>query len=182
MGSLSPLWNVELAIRALPLIAKHIPDIRLLIAGYGPAERSLRQCSEELGQTARVQFLGTFDYEQLPAIVSQADVGITTALAGSTFRHYATPLKIIEYMAAGLPVIASRLGQTEIIMQESQAGVLIENTSDDFAQAARNLLLNPVFYQQCSEAALHYAEKFDWDTLLENAYQVVSSVIEEGQP
>lgn len=179
MGSLSPLWNVELAIRALPAIANSIPDVRLLIAGYGPAEPSLRQLSRELGLKERVKFLGTFAYEALPSILAQADIGITTALPDSTFRHYATPLKIIEYMAAGLPVIASRLGQTEIIMQESKAGLLIRNSADEFAKAAITLFRDRTLYRLCSEAALNYSTAFDWNPLLEDAYQVVTRTIGE---
>lgn len=179
MGSLSPLWNIEIAIRALPTLAERIPNVRLLIAGYGPAESALRQLSRELGQEERVKFLGTFAYEALPSILAQADVGITTALPDSTFRHYATPLKIIEYMAAGLPVIASRLGQTEIIMQESKAGLLIGNSADEFAQAAEALLKDSTLYRLCSELALNYSAAFDWNLLLEDAYQVVTRTIGE---
>ncbi len=183
MGSLSPLWNVELAIRAIPALVKQIPDIRLLIAGYGPAEQSLRQLSQRLGVDEHVKFLGVFAYEDLPSILSQADVGVTTADPDSSFRRYATPLKIIEYMAAGLPVIANRLGQTEIILQESGAGLLIENSPQEFTQAAALLLRDDARYAACSRAALEYVAAFDWNLLLEKACGVVRDILsKDGTP
>lgn len=183
MGSLSPLWNVELAIRAMPALIRQIPDIRLLIAGYGPAEDSLRKLSQQLGLETHVQFLGVFAYDALPSILAQADIGLTTAHPQSSFRRYASPLKIIEYMAAGLPVIANRLGQTEIIIHESGAGLLVENSADEFAQAAASLLRDPARYAVCSRAALGYASSFDWNLLLEKAYRVVLGLLDtDGTP
>jgi glycosyltransferase involved in cell wall biosynthesis len=181
MGSLSPLWNIDLAIRALPAIAMHIGDVRLLIAGYGPAEPALKQLVRDLALEDRVQFLGTFAYEQLPSLLTQADIGITTALPDSTFRHYASPLKLLEYMAGGLPVIASRLGQTEIILRESNAGLSIGNSVDEFAQAALALFEDQALYRQCSLAAIAYASGFDWGILLDRAFHIVIDAITESQ-
>jgi glycosyltransferase involved in cell wall biosynthesis len=183
MGSLSSLWNVELAIHAMPALARQIPNVRLLIAGYGPAEASLRKLSQQLGVEAQVQFLGVFAYDALPSLLAQADIGITTAHPQSSFRRYASPLKIIEYMAAGLPVIANRLGQTEIIINESGAGLLVENSPEEFAQAAASLLLDPARYAAFSRAALNYASAFDWNLLLEKAYRVVLDLLNsDGTP
>lgn len=177
MGSLSPLWNVELAIRAMPALVRQIPNVRLLIAGYGPAEASLRKLSHQLGVETQVQFLGVLAYDALPSILAQADLGLTTAHPQSSFRRYASPLKIIEYMAAGLPVIANRLGQTEIMMRESDAGLLIENSADELAQAAASLLLDPARYAAFSRAAESYASAFDWNLLLNKAYRTVLDLI-----
>lgn len=179
MGTLSPLWNVELAVRALPILVKTIPDIRLLIAGYGPSESSLRELTTSLNLEDRVNFLGALDYQMLPSILEQADIGIITALPDSAFRKYATPLKIIEYMAAGLPVIASRLGHTEIIMQESKAGLLIDFSPEEFASAAETLFRDRSLYDQCSQLAHTYAEKFDWDHLFEKAYSLIVDLLED---
>lgn len=177
MGSLSPLWNVELAIRAMPALVRQIPNIRLLIAGYGPAEDSLRKLGQQLGVEAHVQFLGVFTYDALPSLLSQADIGLTTAHPQSSFRRYASPLKIIEYMAACLPVIANRLGQTEIIINESGAGLLVDNSADEFAQAAASLLCDPARYAAFSRAAESYASAFDWNLLLDKAHRVVLDLI-----
>jgi glycosyltransferase involved in cell wall biosynthesis len=178
MGSVLPLWGIDLAIRSMEHLVQAIPDIRLLVAGYGPAEADLKALCQALGVAERVIFLGAFKYEDLPFILSQADVAIATSLPDSTFRYYASPLKLIEYMAAGLPVIASRVGQTEITMEEADAGILINHSVEEFVRAAFSLFRDRALYARYSQAAINYSAGFDWDLLLDKAYQYVLQVLE----
>lgn len=177
VGALSPLWSVDLAISAMPALLRRIPDIRFLIAGVGPAEAELKRLSQALDVAENVVFLGHLEYHALPAVLAEADVGIATSLPDSEFRKYASPLKLIEYMGAGLPVIATRVGQTEIIMQQADAGVLIDHSVEDFVAAAVDLLSNKMQYERYSQAAIAYAARFDWDLLMEQAYQYILHVI-----
>jgi len=181
VGTLSPLWGIDLAIKAMPALLHSIPDIRLLIAGAGPAEADLRALSQALDVTESVSFLGRLEYQALPAVLAEADVGIATSLPGSEFRKYASPLKLIEYMAAGLPVIATRVGQTEITMQQADAGILIDHSIEEFAAAATRLLSDKRLYERYSQAAVTYAADFDWALLLNKAYQYVLSILESDQ-
>ena len=178
MGTILPLWAIDLAIRAMPHLIQTIPDVRLLIAGYGPAEADLKALSQKLHVAERVSFLGAFKYEELPSILAQADIGVATSLPDSTFRYYASPLKLIEYMAAGLPVIASRVGQTELTMQEANAGILIKHSAEEFVTAAVSLFRNKALYERYSRAGMSYSAGFDWNLLMEKAYQYVLQVME----
>jgi glycosyltransferase involved in cell wall biosynthesis len=178
MGTILPLWGIDLAIRAMPHLLQAIPDIRLLIAGYGPAEADLKALCQALNVAERVIFLGTFKYEALPSILAEADIGIATSLPDSTFRYYASPLKLIEYMAAGLPVIATRVGQTEITMQEADAGILINHSVEEFVKAAVSLLRDKALYERYSQAAINYSAGFDWNLLMDKAYQYVLQVMD----
>ncbi len=181
MGTLSPLWGIDLAIKAMPALLHSIPDIRLLIAGAGPAEADLRALSQALDVTESVSFLGPLEYQALPAVLAEADVGIATSMPGSKFRYYASPLKLIEYMAAGLPVIATRVGQTEITMREADAGVLIDHSVEEFVSAAVSLLSDKIQHERCSQAAIAYAAGFDWDLLMGQAFQHVLDIIAGDQ-
>lgn len=180
-GTLSRLWAIDLAIRAMPTLLRSIPDARLLIVGLGDAESELRALSEALSVAGHVTFLGPVEYHALPAILAQADVGIATSLPSSQFRRYASPLKLIDYMAAGLPVIASRVGQTEMIMQQSGAGILIDHSVEGFVAATVSLLSDRELHEQCSEAAVSYAARFDWSLLLDQAYQHLRRMIADNQ-
>lgn len=184
MGTLSPLWGIDLAIKAMPALLDSIPNIRLLIVGAGPTEadlRALKTLSHALDVTERVSFLGHLEYEALPAVLGEADIGIATSLPRSQFRRYASPLKLIEYMAAGLPVIATRVGQTEITMEQAGAGILIDRSVEEFVAAAVRLLSDQKLYEHCAQSAITYAADFDWDLLLEQAYQYVLQILAEKQ-
>lgn len=181
MGALSPLWGIDVAIKAMAALLHSIPDIRLLIVGIGPAAADLRALSQAVDVAESVSFLGRLEYQALPAVLAEADVGIATSLPSSQFRKYASPLKLIEYMAAGLPVIATRLGQTEITMQQADAGILIDHSVEEFVAAAVSLLTDEMGYERYSQAAIAYAAGFDWDLLLEQAYQYVLQIIADKQ-
>jgi len=179
-GSLSHLWGLELAIKAMPTILRSIPDIRFLIAGYGPAEADLKLLSKSLNVEDRVIFLGRFDYQDLPSILAQADVGIVTSSLDSQFRYYASPLKLLEYMAAGLPIIASGVGHTVNIMQEANAGILVDHSSEQFAEAAVTLLSDRERYERCKQSAEIYAASFDWDLLMDKALRYLTGFAKKG--
>jgi len=181
MGSISPLWKIDLAIRALPELVRAVPRVRLLIAGYGPAEDDLKALGRELGVAEHIEFLGRVEPCRLPRILAEADIGIATSSLGSTFRHYASPLKLTEYMAAGLPIIASRVGQTEITMTEAGAGYLIGESAQEFASAALRLLTDKEEYARCSQAGVGYAARFDWESLLDKAYHYSVCVLEGAE-
>jgi len=179
MGSLSTLWGVDLAIRAMPTLLNFIPNIRLLIVGTGPAENDWKELSKALGISKSVEFLGHVQYHDLSSILIEADIGIATSLPSSKFRQYASPLKLIDYMAAGIPVIASCVGQTEITMQEAKAGILIDHSVKAFVVAVVRLLSDKVLYKQCSQAGLKYVANFDWNLLMDKAYKFATRIMEE---
>lgn len=181
MGTLAPLWGIDLVIKAMPALLHAIPNIRLLIAGTGPAEADLKALSQELGVAESVSFLGRLEYHALPAVLAKADIGIATSRPDSEFRKYASPLKLIEYMAAGLPVIATRVGQTEITMQQAEAGILIDHSVEGFVAAAVSLLSDETLYECCSQAAIAYAANFDWDLVLDQAYQYMLHIMAGDQ-
>ncbi|MHB1295057.1 MAG: glycosyltransferase [Anaerolineae bacterium] len=179
-GTLSPLWGIDLAIRAMPALLRSIPDLRFLIAGSGPAAAELQALSRSLGLTEHVRFLGQLAYEDLPGVLAQADLGVLTSRPDSAFRKYASPLKLIEYLAAGLPVIATRVGQTEITMREADAGALIDFRVDQFVAAALTLLSDAPARAFYARAAADYAARFDWPVLLEQAYAFIAHVLDDG--
>jgi glycosyltransferase involved in cell wall biosynthesis len=74
-------------------------DADLLIAGRGPAEARLRAIAPP-----NARFLGAVEPEELPRIYAAADIGVAPYSAGSTV---AMPLKVFDYLAAGLPVVTS---------------------------------------------------------------------------
>jgi glycosyltransferase involved in cell wall biosynthesis len=179
MGSLNADWHVDLAIRAMPQLKQVISGIRLIIAGSGKEEGSLKILARDLQVTEDIEFLGFINYQELPQILARADIGLATSLTGSNFRKFASPLKIIEYMAAGLPVIASRIGQSEIVLQESRAGILIEDSIEELVNAARLLLGDTALYLEKVKAGISYSANFDWDILMEKAYHFVVEAISE---
>lgn len=163
-GSLDARWGVDLAIRAMPLLRRQIPDIRLLIAGRGPAEQELRQLALSMGVSDCVRFEGFVPHPDLPNLLAQADIGVATSRR-DIFRRYASPLKIVEYMAAGLSVICSGGGEAEKMIEESRAGMSIPFEPEAFAEAVQSLWATPGSLSASREAAINYARSRSWEQM-----------------
>lgn len=175
MGSLDARWGVDLAIRAMPLLCQQLADIRLLIAGRGQAEQELRQLALSLGVNDCVHFEGFVPHADLPNLLAQADIGVATSRSVS-FRQYASPLKLVEYMAAGLPVICSGGGEAEQMIEESRAGTNIPFEPEGFAEAVHSLLAIPGNLSASREAAVNYARTRSWEQMGTLMAQLVSRV------
>ncbi len=181
MGNVSMMWGLDLVIEAMARLVRVIPQARLLLAGTGEGLATLQSLSHRLGVAENVIFLGTLAYQALPSVLAVADVGIATAQPDNQFRKYATPLKLVEYMAAGLPVIASKTGQTEIMMQQADAGILINHSVEEFVAASINLLTDRALAERYSRAAIAYAARFDWSLLMEQVYQYTQVLLAGDQ-
>jgi glycosyltransferase involved in cell wall biosynthesis len=163
-GSVDERWGIDLAIRALPILRQQVPDLRMMVVGGGPAEDDLKALAKELGVSEHVWFTGAVPYEQLPDMMAEADIGLATSRQDE-FRKYASPLKIAEYMAAGLPVIASGGGEAEQMINESRGGVHIEFATEALVAAVLPLLQNAAQFETMQNAALEYARARTWDEM-----------------
>ncbi|MBI5931813.1 MAG: glycosyltransferase family 4 protein [Chloroflexi bacterium] len=163
-GSVDARWGIDLAIRALPSLRHHVSDARVMVVGSGPAENELQALAKELGVSEHVVFTGAVPYEQLPDMMAEADIGLATSRQDE-FRKYASPMKITEYMAAGLPVIASGGGEAEQMIDESRGGVHIAYDTEALIQAALPLLQNRTQFETMQQAALDYAHSRTWDEM-----------------
>jgi glycosyltransferase involved in cell wall biosynthesis len=174
-GSLDARWGIDLSLQAMPLLRRRIPDIRLIIAGSGPAEQELRQLSSSLGLGDCVRFEGFVPHSDLPDLLAQADIGIATSRRNA-FRQYASPLKIVEYMAAGLPVICSGGGEAEKMTEESRAGINIPFEPEAFAEAVFSFQESPGSLSAAHEAAINYARSRSWEQMGSLMAQLVYQV------
>jgi glycosyltransferase involved in cell wall biosynthesis len=173
-GSLDERWGIDLSIRAMPLLLQKIPNMRLIIAGRGPAEQELRLLAQSLGIQDYIRFEGFVPYMELPALLAQADIGVATSRENE-FRQYASPLKLVEYMAAGLPVICSGGGEAEQMIKESEAGVNIVYSPEAFADAVQSLWETPERFSVFQDSAIKYARSRRWEHMAGLMAQLISN-------
>lgn len=181
MGSLDERWGVDLSIRAMPRLRTRIPDVRLLIAGRGPAEQELQQLAISMGVGDCTRFEGFVPYADLPGLLAQADIGIATSRR-DIFRRYASPLKIVEYMAAGLPVVCSGGGEAEQMILESGAGVNIPFEPEALARAVQSIWAAPGGLSNYRQAAINYARTRSWEQMGIQMAQVLSRLTGAANP
>jgi glycosyltransferase involved in cell wall biosynthesis len=150
VGHLVPVKGQELIIGALPLL----PDVRLVIAGDGPDRKKLEAQARALNVLDRVRFLGAVPQAQLRDHYGAADA----LVLASSREGWANVL--LESMACGTPVVASRVYGTPEVVAAPAAGVLMaERSASGVAHAVRSLRAD---YPDRA-ATRRYAEGFSWD-------------------
>ncbi len=123
LGTLKPWHGLDNLFRAFRILYRGDASYRLLIVGDGPMRRSLEKSARSMGMHAAVEFSGDVAHDEVPELLARMDVGVApySALPG----FYFSPLKLFEYMAAGLPVVASDIGQIREIVTNRKTGLLV---------------------------------------------------------
>lgn len=158
--------DVVLAAMAAPELAA----ARLVLVGEGPARAGLEARAAALGLAARVHFVGPRPHEAIPALLAAFDVALVPAI-----NPYASPLKLFEYMAAGLPVIAPDQPNLREVLTHGQDALLVPSGDEDALRAALVRLADPLFAARIGTAARATIERGDY-TWQGNARRVVAAV------
>lgn len=124
LGTLKPWHDVCTLIDALGILrAGPVLDARLLIVGDGPERLALESRLARLGLENAATFTGALAPEAVPEALAQMHAAAAPYAAEGPF--YFSPLKIYEYMAAGLPVVASQVGHLHEVVAEGRTGLLV---------------------------------------------------------
>ena len=168
VGHLVPVKAQELSIGALPLL----PGVRLVIAGEGPNRGMLENLVRELKLEDRVTFLGAVSQQELRVQYGAADAMVLS----SSREGWANVL--LESMACGTPVVASRVYGTPEVVAAPEAGVLMnERTPEGVAEAVKRLRAN---YPDRA-AVRRYAERFSWDDTTAGQLRLFRSILKRGE-
>ena len=113
-------------IRACGLLVEHRISFRCEIFGEGPLENQLRAQIEELGLQERVQLLGAKPQHDLREHLARANVFVMPSVAEAEGGMDNLPTVIMEAMAAGLPVVSTRIGGIPEMVVENETGFLVQ--------------------------------------------------------
>jgi len=120
-GSLKPWHGLDVLTDAVDKAATAVPDLRLEVIGDGPVADVLDQLA--LPPERFIRYGATPHAETLRLLTSW-DVGVAPYVAGSP-TFYFSPLKVVEYMAAGACPVASDLGDIRSLLGDGERGVLV---------------------------------------------------------
>jgi teichuronic acid biosynthesis glycosyltransferase TuaC len=158
VGNLHEHKGQRLALQALQLVRHQHPQAQLYVVGEGPDREALLHEAHALGVTSAVHLIGAVPNTRLSTWYSAADVLI---LASS---REGWPNVLLEAMACGTPVAATRVGGVPEIVQNPQVGRVVEpRSAAAFAQAVIELLQQGQRAENPREAVRRYAQGFSWD-------------------
>ncbi|HYY10997.1 MAG TPA: glycosyltransferase family 4 protein [Kineosporiaceae bacterium] len=170
VGRLHPQKSVDVVVRALPLLDA---DAHLVVAGEGPDRPKLERLVDELGLRSRVTFLGLVPHDDVPALLREVDVAVLPS------RYEELGTAIVEAMACGVPVVASRTGGIPDVVRDGVNGLLAEpGDVPATAAALRRVLADPHLRRRLGECGRRSAQDHRWDVLAERVHDVYTSVLE----
>lgn len=108
VGTLKPWHGVDSLVEGVALLHEGDPSYRLLVVGDGPERHRLEELAARRGLSGAVEFTGATAPHDVPYHLARMDVGVAPYPPSQDF--YFSPLKIYEYLAAGLAVVASDVG------------------------------------------------------------------------
>ena len=117
VGTLRAEKRFDVLVRAAAELVARRPEARVLIAGDGPERARLEALVAELGLSRSVRLLGA--REDVPDVLAALDVAVNC----SDFEG--TPLSVLEYMEAALPVVATRVGGLVHLLEDGVHGLLV---------------------------------------------------------
>jgi len=137
MGSFFYFSGLVNALEEFAQVSKLSPNLKFLLIGGGEQDSELRQKVAHLGLSEKVVFTGFISYLDLPRYLKIADVAVNT-LEPTLVANVAFPNKVLQYMAAGLPVVSTRLDGLEQTFGD-RAGITWASDSKDVLQSASKL-------------------------------------------
>jgi phosphatidylinositol alpha-mannosyltransferase len=160
---------------ALPIIARFIPDIRVLIAGPGDSEEVLEKVDPQLRN--RVEFLGKISEDAKADFLASLSLYIAPNTGGESFG-----IILAEAMAGGATVVASDIPAFADVLGDGQYGALFESeNSENLAKVIIDLLRDDTKRENLATAGSAHAQRFDWSQVGEEIFEVYELAMVSGQ-
>jgi glycosyltransferase involved in cell wall biosynthesis len=165
VGTLKPWHGLPILVEAFDQLYQQCSDTRLLIVGDGPERESLVADLSARGLLNAAHFTGAVAPIEIPGLLASMTVAVAPYPAQTDF--YFSPLKVYEYMAAGLPVVASDIGQLKSLIEDEANGLLVPPSDPvALATALARLRQDPSLANRLGQAARKVMmQNHTWDAV-----------------
>ncbi len=177
-GTITRRLGIDTAIKAVSLLVDRIATVRLRVLGGGDYLEEARRLASRLGVADRVHFEGVAPIENLPALLRDVTIGLVPNHASSA-THLMLPVKLMEYAALGIPVVASRLRTVEHYFPDSAVRLVTPGDSDAMANAIQELFDAPGLRRQLARNAHGIARELSWAHQEAQFFAAIDKLIEQ---
>jgi glycosyltransferase involved in cell wall biosynthesis len=174
LGRLTPDKGWKFTLNAFTKVAQMIDlnTVALLIAGDGPLQEEIAQRLKSF--TSNVHMLGRVPPDQVPALLANSDVHVTTS------EKETRGLTVLEAFACGVPVLASRSPGIIDSIQDGVNGLLFTpQDPTDFAMKLKRLVDDPDVRQRMGKHGRDYISHYGWEVIVENLLRIWEEQIQQ---
>lgn len=163
----------DLLAKAFSIICMMDPSVKLILVG----RKDPKIVNENPAIQQRVIMVGGVSDENMRDYIAACDLMLLPLKDNITNRGR-WPMKIGDYLAAGKPVVVTRVGDITSLFESEQCGILAQDTPDDFAAQAVNALQDKDLLEEMGQKARRVAEtKLDWRLLTDQVEQFYTQVL-----
>jgi len=182
VGRLVEEKGVADLLQAVAQLRADLPDVTAMIVGDGQDRAALQELARSLNLEDRVAFPGWVDSATVPAWLTAADAFIGPSRRGPGGWVESQGLAFIEAMAAGLPVVATRLGGIPDAVVHGETGLLVDERSpQQIAAAIQRLCDDPAFAQSLAGKARAHAAPYARSKSARSFSDLFASLLSEGR-
>jgi len=152
--------GIDMLLEALPKIVNKVPQVELLLLGIGPEMEKLQDIVNEKKLIKNVRFEGWVEREKIPEYLADSAIGIGP-LRSTKVTQNALPIKVLEYIASSLPIIAIENTLPKEILENGKNGYFVKD-SKELSEKIILLLTDDVLRRKLGNASKSMVDKFDW--------------------
>lgn len=168
VGELTKRKNHMAVIEALACLKEY--DILYVVCGDGPMKARLRARAEELGVRERVKLLGF--RKDIAELHKMADIFVFPSL------QEGLPVALMEAMASGLPIVASRIRGNEDLIQNNRGGYLVKaQDSKQLAEAISKMIKNPEQRDKMEKRNLEIIKHYGQNAVLQKMKEFFNEIV-----
>ncbi|HMN19545.1 MAG TPA: glycosyltransferase family 4 protein [Candidatus Moranbacteria bacterium] len=169
VSRITPRKGIRFLVMAMEGLVEKYPHMRLTVIGEGNEKKSLENLVRSLHLERHVRFLGLISHARLPQYYREADVFVLPSLNEGMSNT------VLEALASGLPIVATRTGGTEELVSDGVNGFVVEmRSSEDIAKSLEDLAQHPVKRLQMAAMSRQIAKRMSWESVAakyEKAYR-----------
>ena len=178
-GTVAPRFGIDIAIRAIARVRQAHPEVLLKVYGEGDGLPALHREVERLGLGRQVELAGFRPLAEIPGLILAADVGVVP-VRRDALEDQVLSTKLLEYLAMGRPVIASRRPILERYLDPES--VLYYEFEDDatLAEHIRLLIAEPARRKRLAMAGRSFMARYPWSDLCGEYLEAVHALAAGG--
>ncbi len=162
--------GIDVLLEASPKVIEKIPEVEFILLGDGSEMNKLKDIVKQKNITKNIIFKGWIDREKIPEELKNASIGIGPLKLTNVTKN-ALPIKVLEYMASGLPIIAKRGTLPNDILDDGKNGFFIDNKKE-LEEKLILLLNNLELNKQMSKKSVEMIQKFSWEKIVKSIIQI----------
>jgi len=183
IGSYYRYEGLDLLVHAIQKLTASRTDVAVVLAGGGEMEQSLREQVNRLGLQDHVSFLGRIPQERIPGVYSLMDVLVYPRYS-MRLTELVTPLKPLEAMAMGKPLVASDIGGHRELIRDGHTGLLFKaGDASALAQTLGRLLDDPSLQERLAESEVEWVRhNHSWERTTAVYAEIYSRALQPSPP